>query len=319
METNASLLPQPVCDQPAQDVPVVTSPDQTPSAGWSAAMFTLALAWLMVTGGALHIFESDGETPLFWICTALLTALWPIFLIDVAQRLRAGAKNRIATCFCVLLPALRLGLRDSVTATRLWLPKIGWQTVNLELYERVEKGLRGPMLIVSLTVLPLITAEYLAADFLAARPALRQATIVATALIWWAFTCEFILMVSITDKKLKYVKEHWLDLVIILLPLVAFLRMLRLSRLARLQQLTKTSRVFRFRGVAMKTYRALLLVDAVSRLLQGAPEKRLVKLRQRLIDQEAEVAALRREIAALESQIVITAEPLLAHNAPSAG
>lgn len=283
-------------------------------------MFYLSLSWLLAVGGVLHIFEDDVATPLiFWACLAIAVILWPVFLYDVVQRTASGARNRAATLCCAFLPALRLGLRDPQTASHLWLPRLDWQPVDTALYERVEKGLRGPMLIVSLTVLPLITAEYLAADYLSARPALKQSTVVATAIIWWAFTFEFILMVSITDKKLKYVKEHWLDLVIILLPIVAFLRALRITRLARLQQLTKTSRVFRFRGVAMKTYRALLLVDVIARLLQGSPEKRLTKLRQRLSDHEQELAALRREIAALESQIDPIPEPLLATNAQQAG
>lgn len=65
----------------------------------------------------------------------------------------------------------------------------------------------------------------------------------------------------------------------------------------------------------MKTYRALLLVDAVSRLLQGSPEKRLVKLRQRLADQETELTALRREIAELEIQLSAAPEALIARSA----
>lgn len=293
-----------------------------PSAGWSAVMFSLSLAWLLATGGALHIieknsgvFESNADLVFFWGCTVTACTLWIVFLFDVGQRFHSGVKNRVATALCAVLPALRLGLRDRQSATQLWLPRLGWQPVDQSLSEQLEKGLRGPMLAVSLAVLPLLTVEYLAADYLKTQPALQQAAVVATTMIWWAFTVEFILMISITDKKLKYVKEHWLDLVIILLPLVAFLRVLRLSRLARLQQLTKTSRVFRFRGVAMKTYRALLLVDAVSRLLQGSPEKRLVKLRQRLADQETELAALRRDIAELETQLSTAPEALIARSA----
>ncbi|MDP1796772.1 MAG: hypothetical protein Q8K78_04790 [Planctomycetaceae bacterium] len=298
------------------------SPPLLPSEAWSAFLFFLSLIWLLAVGGALHIFESNSgvlesrrDILLFTGCAATTAVLWLVFLYDVAQRLASGARNKAATILCTLLPALRLGLRDPQTASHLWLPRMGWQRVDQTLNSRVETALRGPMLIVSLAVLPLLTGEYLAADYLEKQPGLKQAAVVATAIIWWAFTFEFILMISITDKKLKYVKEHWLDLVIILLPLIAFLRVLRLSRIARLQQLTKTSRVFRFRGVAMKTYRALLLIDAVSRLIQGSPEKRLVKLRQRLADQEAELATLRNEIAALETQLTPAVESLAVRSA----
>ena len=288
-------------------------PTDLPTPWHSAVLFWLSLVWLLVVGGALHIFESnitngDDDFRLFWICTAVAGVLWPVFLIDIGLRLLHPVKNRAATIGCLFLPAMRLGLRDSHTATHLWLPGWGWQRVDDALQERVENWLRGPMLVVSLAVLPLLTGEYLAANYIAERPGLKQAVVVATAVIWWAFTVEFILMMSITNQKLKYVKAHWLDLVIILLPLIAFLRALRLSRLARLQQLTKTTRLYRFRSVATKTYRALLLIDAVARLIQGTPEKRLVKLREQLLEREAELTQLRREIALLEAQLLPSTE-----------
>ncbi len=286
-----------------------------PTVNRSKALFWLALVWLLVVGGALHIFEhnithGESDLRLFWWCAALAAALWPIFIVDGLLRLFSGAKNRAATIGCLFLPAMRIGLRDPAQATQLWLPGIGWQAVDLTLEARVEKWLRGPMLVVSLAVLPLLAGEYLASNFIAERPTLKQAVVIATAVIWWAFTVEFILMISITNQKLKYVKAHWLDLVIILLPLIAFLRALRLSRLARLQQLTKTTRLYRFRSVATKTYRALLLIDGVARLLNGSPEKRLTKLRERLIEQEAELASLKREIAALEAQLTPVMLPM---------
>lgn len=285
-----------------------TLPDGLPAQRQSAVMFWLAVVWLLALGGALHVFDAmvtsgDQDVRLMWVFGTLVAALWPVFLLEAGLRLRGVVQNRAATASCLFLPALRLGLRDPQTANFLWLPGCGWQPVNDALQERVEKWLRGPMLVVSLAVLPLLAAEHFAANYIAERPALKQAAVVATAMIWWAFTVEFILMVSITNQKLKYVKAHWLDLVIILLPLISFLQALRLSRLARLQQLTKTTRLYRFRGVAMKTYRALLLIDVVARLLQGSPEKRLVKLREQLQEREAELALLRRDIAKLEMQL----------------
>ncbi|HET6426590.1 MAG TPA: hypothetical protein VFG20_23060 [Planctomycetaceae bacterium] len=290
-------------------------PGDLPSAKQSAFLFWLAVVWLLALGGALHVFDSmvtngDHDARLLWIFGTITAVLWPFFLLEAGLRFRGSVKNRAATVSCLFLPALRLGLRDPASASYLWLPGCGWQHVDESLQERVEKWLRGPMLVVSLAVLPLLAAEHFAAHYIAERPALKQAAVVATAMIWWAFTVEFILMVSITNQKLKYVKAHWLDLVIILLPLVSFLQALRLSRLARLQQLTKTTRLYRFRGVAMKTYRALLLIDVVARLLQGAPEKRLVKLREQLEERESELALLRRDIAKLEAQLASAAECL---------
>ena len=91
-----------------------------------------------------------------------------------------------------------------------------------------------------------------------------------------------------------------------LLPLVAFLQALRLGRLLRLQQLTRTARLYRLRGVLLRAWRALLLIDAISRLINGPAEKRLVKLRATLIQKEQELADLRAEIAKLEATTVAT-------------
>lgn len=287
----------------------------------SAMLFWLALVWLLMLGLALHIYERiaaepDPDLRLFWWCVGITGGLWVVFVVDVLDRLRCGTANRAATIGCLFLPALRLGLRDPQEAKQLWLPGCGWQRVNVTLQERVERWLRGPMLVVSLAVLPLLAAEYLATAYIEKYPAAKPALMIGTALIWWAFTVEFILMISITDQKLKYVKAHWLDLVIILLPLITFLQALRLSRLARLQQLTKTTRLYRFRSVAMKTYRALLLIDAVARLIQGSPEKRLIKLREQLQEREAELAQMRREISALETQIAATVPVATAQGVP---
>ena len=53
----------------------------------------------------------------------------------------------------------------------------------------------------------------------------------------------------------------------------------------------------------MRAWRALLLVDAISRLINGPAEKRLVKLRATLVQKEQELADLHAEIAKLEAAI----------------
>jgi len=176
----------------------------------------------------------------------------------------------------------------------------------------VEAALNGPMLIVSLAVLPLILVEHYWAEQIATRPALSRATEVATAVVWLAFCVEFIVMASLAEKKLAYCKQHWLDLAIILLPLLAFLRALRLGRLLRLNALAKTSRVYRLRGVIMRSYRVLLVVKAIDRLINGTSEKRLAKLRQRLVEQEALLEELRAEIRRIEGELTPAESPATA-------
>jgi voltage-gated potassium channel len=111
-------------------------------------------------------------------------------------------------------------------------------------------------------------------------------------------------MCSISRNWLTYCKSHWVDLVIILLPLIEYLRILRMSRLARLQRLAKTTgQAYRLRSVAMKAWRALLLLEALQRLTAGTPEKRLAKLRRELDDCHALAARLEVEIRETEAKI----------------
>lgn len=266
-------------------------------------MFGASLSSLLFLGGVLHLHEHAVDQYVFWGCVGGWAALLPLYGVEAVQAFAARSPVRWHALWCCLFPPLRLGRRDAASGECFWLPRLGWRKVDDDYREEVERLLQTPMLIVSLLVLPLILAEYIWPEQLAAHPLAAQSTRVATALVWWAFAGEFILMVSLTERKLQYCKQHWLDLAIILLPIVAFLRALRLGRLLRLQTLTKTTRLYRLRGVAMKLYRALLLIDAVQRLIQGSPERRLQTLRRQVAEQEERLAELRAEIQRLEERL----------------
>ena len=181
----------------------------------------------------------------------------------------------------------------------IWLPRLGWQEVNDDLRVRLEKIFAVPMIIIALMILPVLLVEFRLQEQVAAHLWLRLLLHVSTGLIWFAFAAEFIVMVSVAEKKLRYCREHWLDLAIILLPLISFLRSLRivratrLARMAKVQQLTKMSRLYRLRGLAMRGFRALLMLKLLNRLLGISPEKRLRKYQEQLREKEKEIAALR--------------------------
>ena len=94
----------------------------------------------------------------------------------------------------------------------------------------------------------MLIIEFLLKDQVAAYAWLQGLLEVGMGVIWFAFAAEFILMVSIAEKKVAYCKEHWIDLAIILLPLASFLRSLsivkatRLANLMRIQQLSNLAR-----------------------------------------------------------------------------
>lgn len=269
-------------------------------------MFVASLVWLGCLAVVLHFHESPFDANLFWSSVIALLVLWPVFWWDVLQTRRTNPGVSWSVYSQAVLPIMRLGHRQG-DPPQVWLPRLGWRTVDSTLQRDLEDLLNQPMLAISLLVLPVILVEYLLAETIQNHLWLSRMVQGATAVIWWTFTIEFVLMVSITNKKLAYCKQHWIDLAIILLPLLAFLRALRLGRLLRLQSLGKTARMYKLRGVAMRSYRALMVIDLIQRLILGGPEKRLQRLRHRLAEQEAQLDVLRSEIAELESELAMVA------------
>ncbi len=192
---------------------------------------------------------------------------------------------------------------------RIWFPLLGWQEVNDVLRERLEKLFSVPMILIALTILPVLLVDVGMKNQVQTRPWLQLLLHVSMALIWFAFATEFIVMVSVAEKKLKYCRQHWLDLAIILLPVISFLRSLRLiratrvARLAKIQQLSKMGRLYRLRGLAMRALRALMILQLINKIFRIGPEKQLQKLRVLLKEKQAETESLQRQIAALEQQI----------------
>lgn len=266
----------------SQDSSATSGP--TPDETWCArTMFWVAVGSLLCLGGVLHFDDQATGIPLQKACVIGSLLLYPAYLVETAwnfsQRRRRLGRDLL---FC-LLPPLRLAGRDARMNQFLWLPVWGWQKADERLQVRLQKRLNFPMILVALTVLPLILFEQFYSQQLAERPWLQIAAVGATAVIWIVFTAEFILMCSLSSHRLQYCKEHWIDLVIILLPLVAFLRSLRLSRLARLHHLAQsTGKAYRLRGVALKAWRALLLLDVLRRWTGETPAKRLKRLEQEL-------------------------------------
>jgi voltage-gated potassium channel len=196
----------------------------------------------------------------------------------------------------------------------------GWQQANRSLRERMERLFSVPMIFVALLILPILAVEHYFARMVEPHDHLWLVLLIdgCTALIWIAFAAEFIVMLSVADSKLKYCKSHWLDLAIIILPLISFARALRLARTMRLGQIGRMSRLYRLRGLAMRGYRAVLMLELLQRLIRRSPEKQLQALRQVLAEREAEIEELRRTIAQLELQVaasqVASAQP---HAAPA--
>jgi len=103
-------------------------------------------------------------------------------------------------------------------------------------------------------------------------------------------------MVSLSDDKIAYCKRHWLNLVIILLPLVSFLRGFQVVRAFRVARAGKLLRVYRMRSLLLRIYQTLLAISAIERLLNRNPEKHLAKLQKRYDEKQQELDAIQAKM-----------------------
>lgn len=129
------------------------------------------------------------------------------------------------------------------------------------LRHRVHRFFHWPMIVLALAVLPLLAIEIFF------KPEhgtwLWWLWLCGLVIIWIAFTVEFVIKVAIAESRVEYCRRNWLDIIIILIPV---LRPLRVASVA------KTTRVFTLRGVGMKfaryVFTILLGLEATDRMLR---------------------------------------------------
>jgi len=247
------------------------------------------------------------------ITLVVALALWPVFIVEflfyllLSKRGQRFKRMRMLACFC---PPLRLGVPNSEMRDRIWLPKFGWTRPTARVRRKLEKFFGVPMIVIALMILPILLIEFGLKDLVAERTWLRVLLHASTGTIWFAFAFEFIVMCSVAPKKLQYCKKHWLDLAIILLPLLSFLRSLRilratrLVRLAKIQYLSKLGRVYRLRGLAIKGFRGLAVIEVMNRILPMTLERQVELLEEELKENEKNGCDLKRRIASIERLIV---------------
>ena len=251
-----------------------------------------------------------------YVLFGLMLAIWPLFLIEplyvrwLGWREGTPSKNKYGIDWlCVAVPPLRMAKAIPAKDGEIWLPRFEWHPPGKPLHKALERVFSKPMLIIAMLILPVLLIEFRYQDLLQSNILLKLLLSISMGLIWCAFACEFILMVSTTKKKLAYVKKNWIDLAIILLPLVSFLRSLRivravkLAKFAKLQQLTKMGRVYRMRGLLAKTIRAFLVLEIVNRVMKTSPEKRIDKLMAQVEEKEEELRELKERVASVRAEM----------------
>jgi len=250
------------------------------------------------------------------IALGLMLVAWPVVFAESVYHwiirpntwaMRWFHFQSLIFCLC---PSLRMGAKSAEMQGQLWLPGLGWQRPNRRLRRRLEQHFSIPMICIALLILPVLIVEFLLKDQVARYQWLRVLLHFGTGVIWFAFAAEFILMVSIAEKKIDYIRRHWVDLAIIVLPFFSFLRSLqamrgtRIARLARVPQIAKLARAYRLRGTVLKAFRALVLLDVSTRLFRKTPEKQLTRLREELVTTQREARLIRLMIVRLEREII---------------
>ena len=220
---------------------------------------------------------------------------------------RASFKRSAHLVAVALVPPLRPTLAPASMLAWNWLPGLGWRRTTRDLVRRVQRVLGKPMLLIALLILPVLLIQVVFKDAVQQYEGLALGLDIAIRLIWLAFTVEFLLVLSVSPRKMEYAVRQWVDLVIILLPFVAFARTLRLVRagqLLRAGQMTKLASTYRLRGLAIKTMQAVLMLRVLENV-SGVMAKRrinqigetIARRREEISDLHAERRELRQDLA----------------------
>ena len=280
--------------------------------------FYLGIISLLLIGAVVTALTEEDLSPFFQDLLPWLIGITGFFhllnAIDVGilflKRKRGSDKmhheERNRRLLSLLFPPLRIGSRNITSAQYIWIPFWHWCKVNEGLFRDLKKSFVLPMIGIALLIVPVLLIEWKFLDYVKEEwPDLRIDLILESVqtFIWCAFTFEFLLMISISDRKFGYVKKNWIDLLIILLPFVSFLRTLRISQIARLKYATRS---FKLRGVMTKARQGLIFVDFLQRIFRLRPEsevKRLYRmLRENQRDREDLEQKLRQVTEMVEKQ-----------------
>jgi len=222
----------------------------------------------------------------------IVEAVWAIMLARKESNIRAGyIRNRV---WAGVIPPIRLGLHLGRAGELLWIPRFNLSKTNQAMLEELKARFSGPMIVIALLIVPILLIEMKFEAALSAHvdPELLAIILMSgQAFIWAAFAFEFTLMYSVAGDKMGYCTRNWMDLLIIALPLVSFLRTARLARLARIQQV---GRAWRMKGVVTKARKALVLAEVVQKIMYPNPNKMVNGLRRKFQQNRSERRELER-------------------------
>ena len=283
-----------------------TSLGTTPHGGHlrHGLMLVVSLALLSVVGLILPHGDS-GEALRDWLLghalfRPVVMVLWGVIVVEGLLGLflapDAWAARLKRLLLTSVVPPLRMVMATSTPPSWLWLPGTGWRPAGEKTSKKLEQRLALPMVVLTLLVLPVLGAELTGGETMDNHPRLALATHLTTCVIWIGFTVEFLWMVAAAPNKWAYGLKHWINIVIILLPLVAFLRVLNAFRFVRMLRAGKLLRAYRLRGLATRLWRLALLFNIFERLQQRDPAKYCAGLEKKIGELESEVSRLKAQL-----------------------
>lgn len=261
-------------------------------------MFAVSLLFLLTTGALLHLTEENLTSSLgIW----LLSGMGFLYVFIVAEAIAhwcTGASNMRQHIVYLLVPMMRICPHDHIDGKLAWVPGLGWQKTSPRLEANLARMFSAPMIVIALLVLPVVVIEFFYDEMITDRQ--RFAIDTCSGFIWMAFVFEFVVMLSVVKRRLRYCKQNWIDVAIVLLPLVSFMGAARLGRLVKLKQLTRTAKIYRMRGLIIRSWRAVVVLDVIDALLRRDTDRRIEKLQNQIQEKQHEIDQLRNQMKRLQ-------------------
>ncbi|MBT0810280.1 hypothetical protein KIH41_03210 [Litoribacter ruber] len=272
--------------------------------------FYISVLMLMISAAILNSISHDEENLFIAVfqakTAAIYWSIWFVYLLDFGLILFLARKHnqKIATgefifrIFALAFPPLRMVSRHIQNIELVWVPFFGWSQSNEGLLKLLKRKFSLPMIFIALLILPVLIVEWKFYDEVSTflETDLTFLLDMVQAFIWMAFAFEFILMFSVSNERLDYVKRNWIDVVIILLPFIAFVRSIRLIKIARLTQI---ARGYKLRGILMKARQGLIFANFFYRILTIKPTFQIKNLKKQLDKNQREREEIEEQLIEL--------------------
>lgn len=280
----------------------------------------LSMVWLLMFSIVLpHNGENTFQhikTPMVKVAGVIALAIWGWFVVEfivlvLASRGKRNFVRRFRRGLTVLIfPAFRVAQRSFYRPKEIWIPFIGWKKKNKKLFRQLTHAFSLPMICVVLLVLPAMAIELFKPTWIEDLPWVRNSLGIGQQFIWLAFAYEFVVMIAASPKRLAYCMKHWIDLIIVLLPILLFvlpfLNLLPLVRLARLGRLASLTQMLRMKRLGIKVFQLLALFASTKQIGKNYHKRRIEKLYNLIDDREDELVDLRGELAKLQQELAET-------------